>query len=31
MTGGPYPSFENGIVGDPTLDNNNNQHLQRQQ
>jgi hypothetical protein len=30
MTGGPYPSFENGLVGDPALHNNNNQHLQHQ-
>lgn len=30
MTGGAYPSFENGIVGDPSLQNNNNQHLQHQ-
>lgn len=29
MTGGAYPSFENGIVGDPNLQNVNNQHLQR--
>ncbi|KAI9049455.1 hypothetical protein LZ554_006487 [Drepanopeziza brunnea f. sp. 'monogermtubi'] len=28
MTGGAYPSFENGIVGDPSLQNINNQHLQ---
>jgi hypothetical protein len=31
MTGGAYPSFENGIVGDPALQNTNNQHLQHQQ
>ncbi|KAH6684318.1 fungal-specific transcription factor domain-containing protein [Halenospora varia] len=31
MTGGAYPSFENGIVGDPALQNNDNQHLQHQQ
>ena len=31
MTGGAYPSFENGIVGDPALHNANNQHLQQQQ
>lgn len=30
MTGGQYPSFENGIMGDPTLQNSNNQHLQNQ-
>jgi hypothetical protein len=30
MTGGQYPSFENGIVGDPSLHNANNQHLQHQ-
>lgn len=30
MTGGAYPSFENGIVGDPNLQNVNNQHLQHQ-
>ena len=28
MTGGTYPSFENGIMGDPSLGHNNNQHLQ---
>lgn len=28
MTGGVYPSFENGIMGDPTLQHANNQHLQ---
>ncbi|OWO99774.1 hypothetical protein B2J93_6829 [Marssonina coronariae] len=28
MTGGQYPSFENGIVGDPSVYNVNNQHLQ---
>lgn len=28
MTGGQYPSFENGIMGDPTLQHSNNQHLQ---
>lgn len=28
MTGGAYPSFENGIVGDPALQHNGNQHLQ---
>jgi hypothetical protein len=31
ITGGAYPSFENGIVGDPALQNTNNQHLQHQQ
>lgn len=31
MTGGQYPSFENGVMGDPTLQNSNNQHLQHQQ
>jgi hypothetical protein len=31
MTGGQYPSFENGIMGDPTLQHSNNQHLQNQQ
>jgi hypothetical protein len=31
MTGGQYPSFENGIMGDASLQNNNNQHLQHQQ
>jgi hypothetical protein len=31
MTGGQYPSFENGIMGDPNLHNSNNQHLQHQQ
>ncbi|PMD43578.1 hypothetical protein L207DRAFT_542783 [Hyaloscypha variabilis F] len=31
MTGGQYPSFENGVMGDPTLQQNNNQHLQHQQ
>lgn len=30
MTGGQYPSFENGIMGDPALQNANNQHLQHQ-
>lgn len=30
MTGGQYPSFENGVVGDPSLQNVNNQHLQHQ-
>jgi len=30
MTGGQYPSFENGIMGDPNLHNVNNQHLQHQ-
>ncbi len=30
MTGGAYPSFENGVVGDPSLQNSNNQHLQHQ-
>ncbi|CZT50259.1 related to transcriptional activator Mut3p [Rhynchosporium secalis] len=30
MTGGAYPSFENGIVGDPSLQQSNNQHLQHQ-
>jgi hypothetical protein len=30
MTGGAYPSFENGIMGDPSLQNVNNQHLQHQ-
>jgi hypothetical protein len=27
MTGGAYPSFENGVTGDPTLQHSNNQHL----
>jgi hypothetical protein len=31
MTGGQYPSFENGVMGDALLQNNNNQHLQQQQ
>ena len=31
MTGGQYPSFENGIMEDPALHNVNNQHLQNQQ
>ena len=31
MTGGQYPSFENGIIGDPALQHSNNQHLQNQQ
>ncbi|TAQ84558.1 hypothetical protein B7494_g7108 [Chlorociboria aeruginascens] len=31
MTGGAYPSFENGVVGDPCLQHNDNQHLQNQQ
>jgi hypothetical protein len=31
MTGGQYPSFENGVMGDPALQNANNQHLQNQQ
>jgi hypothetical protein len=31
MTGGQYPSFENGLVGDPMLQTSNNQHLQHQQ
>jgi hypothetical protein len=31
MTGGQYPSFENGVMGDPSLQNVNNQHLQNQQ
>lgn len=31
MTGGQYPSFENGVMGDPTLQHSNNQHLQHQQ
>ncbi|KAE9374707.1 hypothetical protein N431DRAFT_464939 [Stipitochalara longipes BDJ] len=31
MTGGQYPSFENGVMGDPTLQQSNNQHLQHQQ
>ena len=30
MTGGQYPSFENGVMGDPSLQNSNNQHLQHQ-
>jgi len=30
MTGGAYPSFENGILGDPTLQNCNTHHLQHQ-
>lgn len=30
MTGGQYPSFENGIVGDLNLQNNDNTHLQHQ-
>ena len=30
MTGGQYPSFENGIMSDPTLQHSNNQHLQNQ-
>ncbi|KAG9233707.1 fungal-specific transcription factor domain-containing protein [Amylocarpus encephaloides] len=30
MTGGEYPSFENGVVGDPSLHTANNQHLQNQ-
>lgn len=30
MTGGTYPSFENGVMGDPNLHQNNNQHLQNQ-
>ena len=30
MTGGQYPSFENGLIGEPLLQNNN-QHLQNQQ
>lgn len=30
MTGGAYPSFENGVVGDPNMQNNNNPHLQHQ-
>ena len=30
MTGGQYPSFENGLVGDPNLQQVNNQHLQHQ-
>lgn len=30
MTGGQYPSFENGVMGDPSLHNSNNQHLQHQ-
>lgn len=30
MTGGQYPSFENGIVGDPSLQNVDNTHLQHQ-
>lgn len=30
MTGGQYPSFENGLMGDPALHNVNNQHLQHQ-
>lgn len=31
MTGGPYQSFENGLVGDPNLHMNGNHHLQHQQ
>jgi hypothetical protein len=31
MTGGQYPSFENGVMGDPSLAMNNNQHLQHRQ
>jgi hypothetical protein len=31
MTGGQYPSFENGVMGDPNLQHNNNQHLQHRQ
>ena len=31
MTGGTYPSFENGMVGDPALQHANTQHLQQQQ
>jgi hypothetical protein len=31
MTGGQYPSFENGVMGDPNLQNSNNQHLQNRQ
>jgi hypothetical protein len=30
MTGGTYPSFENGVMGDPNLHQNNNLHLQNQ-
>ncbi|KAH8596956.1 fungal-specific transcription factor domain-containing protein [Bisporella sp. PMI_857] len=30
MTGDQYPSFENGLVGDPNLHSANNQHLQHQ-
>jgi hypothetical protein len=30
LTGGQYPSFENGVMGDPLLQNVNNQHLQHQ-
>lgn len=30
MTGGTYPSFENGVMGDPNLHQNNNQHLRNQ-
>jgi hypothetical protein len=30
MTGGTYPSFENGIMGDPALQHVDNQHLQHQ-
>lgn len=30
LTGGQYPSFENGIMGDPSLHNADNQHLQHQ-
>jgi hypothetical protein len=31
MTGGTYPSFENGLLGDPNQAYNNNQHLQHRQ
>ena len=31
MTGGQYPSFENGVMGDSTLQHSDNQHLQNQQ
>ncbi|TVY62346.1 Fusaridione A cluster transcription factor fsdR [Lachnellula suecica] len=30
MTGGTYPSFENGVMGDPNLQGNSNGHLQHQ-